>query len=341
MTDWLVQKYIKLFSPRLKQFKQKGPTLYNFRCPICNDSEKSKTKSRGYFYEKKGDMKFHCHNCGNHTSAMNLIKKIDPNLYSEYLYEKIQEEKPQEEKDLEAFVNKMKPPVFLKFGPLKGLKKVSQLSPNDPVKKFVVDRMIPNPYHAKLLACPNFMSFVNGIIKNKFSEDALKMDETRLIIPFLDKNKNVHAFQGRSLGDSQAKYITIVINEKMPKVFGMDTVDFTRKVPVFEGPIDAMFVNNAISTAGGDMVPALREFDRNQLILVYDNEPRKKETVNKIEKVIMQGYNVCIFPENFEHKDINDAIKAGISQEFMNYIIHTNVYKDLTAQLKFNQWKKI
>lgn len=339
--DWLLHKYIGFVSTRLERFKRVGSSLYRFRCPICNDSESNKAKTRGYIYSKQGKMLYFCHNCGASMSVENFIKKIDQNLYNEMQLEKLQNSRTPEQIDYDNFVEKMKKPVFLKSGPLKGLKKVSQLSPNHPIKKFVDSRKIPNPYHAKLFACPNFMEYVNGLIPNKFSNDAVKNDEARLLIPFFDKDKNLHAFQGRSLGKSKTKYITIVLDESKPKVYGLDTVDFNKTVYVFEGPIDSMFVPNSIAVAGGEMVSALKGFDKKNLVLVYDNEPRSNETKKKLDKSILNGYNVCIWPDNLEHKDVNDMVLAGLSPELIEHVIKTNVYRDLAAKLTLNKWSKV
>jgi transcription elongation factor Elf1 len=339
--DWLLHKYIGIVSTRLEKFKRKGPSLYSFRCPICGDSEKNKNKTRGYIFEKQGKLIFHCHNCGASSSVYNFIKMIDQNLYNEMQLEKLKDKKTPEQKEYEDFIDKMKKPVFMKSGPLKGLKKVSQLSPDHAVKKFVDARKIPNPYHAKLFACPNFMSFVNGILPNKFENTVLKHDEMRLLIPFLDENKNLFAFQGRSLRSSKAKYITIILNESSPKVYGLDTVNLNQPVYVFEGPIDSMFVPNSIAIAGGEMVSALKGFDKKNLTVVYDNEPRSNETVKKLDKVIMNGYNVVIWPDNLEHKDVNDMILAGLSPAFIQHIIQQNTYRDLAAKLALSKWSKV
>ena len=339
--DWLQQKYIGIVSTRLDKFKRKGPALYNFRCPICGDSESNRNKARGYIYQKEGKMMFHCHNCGATMGIPNFIKMLDINLYNEYQLEKLQDKK-QEESDFDKFVEKMKKPVFMTSGILKGLKKVSQLHPDNPIKKFVVERKIPNEYHARLFACPNFMHFVNDHVPDKFSTEALAKDETRLLIPFLDGNKSVHAFQGRSLrGSSRVKYITIVLRTDVPKLYGLDAVDSSRRVYVVEGPIDSMFIPNSVATAGGDLVSACGSLDKSNLVIVYDNEPRSKETVKKLDKAIMQGYSVCIWPENLEHKDINDMVLAGLTSEFIKYIIDQNTYKDLAAKLALQKWSKV
>lgn len=338
--DWLESKYINIMSTRLDRFKRRNNT-YQFRCPICGDSATSKSKARGFIFEKQGKSRFFCHNCGASMSVPYFIKTVDPVLYDEYKLEKIKNFQSPERTALTEFVEKMKPPVFMKSGPLKGLKKISQLSPDHPMKRFVVDRKIPNEYHAKLFCCPNFMHFTNNIVADKFSADALRNDEARLLIPFLGRDKSVDAYQGRSLKrQSQVKYITIVLNDEVPKLFGMDTVDLNKVVPVVEGPIDAMFIPNSVATAGGDLASAVRNLDKRNLTIVYDNEPRSKETVKKIDKAIMAGYSVCIWPENLEHKDINDMVLAGMSSAFIEHIIKNNTYRDLAAKLALTRWSK-
>lgn len=339
--QWLEQKYVSLLSNRLRNYTRKSSSLFNFSCPICGDSESNKRKARGYIYEKKGKSAFHCHNCNASMSVPNFIKMVDQSLYNEFVMEKLKGEKSPEQKDLESFVEKMKKPVFQTEGVLKGLKKVSQLSPDHPIKKYVVERMIPNPYHAKLFVCPNFKAYVNRLSPGKFSEDSLKKDETRLLIPFINKEKKVHAFQGRSFNNNSVKYITIVLDDDVPKLYGLDTVNFDRRCYVFEGPIDSMFVPNSIATAGGDLVSALNGIDKRELVVVYDNEPRSRETVKKIDKAIMQGYNVCIWPENLEHKDVNDMVKAGLSPDFIRYIIDQNTHRDLKAKITLQRWSKV
>jgi hypothetical protein len=102
-----------------------------------------------------------------------------------------------------------------------------------------------------------------------------------------------------------------------------------------------MFIPNSIATAGGDLVSSISSFDKKNLVIVYDNEPRSKDTKKKLDKAIMQGYNVCIWPENMDHKDINDMILAGLSSEFIQHIIKTNTYRDLSAKMALTKWSKV
>jgi hypothetical protein len=190
--------------------------------------------------------------------------------------------------------------------------------------------------------CPKFFTWSNEIIPGKFDEVSLLYDEPRLLIPFFDKEKNMHAFQGRSLDNkSKTRYITIVNDETTPKVYGLDAVDFDKKTYVFEGPIDSMFLPNSIATAGGDLVSTVKDLPKKNLVVVYDNEPRSVETKKKLDKAIINGYNVCIWPTNLEYKDVNDMILAGLSSDFVRYIIDTNTHKDLRAKLALNMWSKM
>jgi hypothetical protein len=284
---------------------------------------------------------FHCHNCEITYNFNNFLKNLDFQLYSEFSLEKLKHEKSPQQKDLEDFIEKMKKPVFLKSGPLKSLKKVSQLNADHPCKVFVSNRQIPNPYHAKMFFCPKFFTWANEIIPGKFDDVSLLYDEPRLMIPFFDTEKNMHAFQGRALGGkSKTRYITIVNDETTPKVYGLDSVDFNKKTYVFEGPIDSMFVSNSIATAGGDLVSTVKDLPKKNLVVVYDNEPRSVDTKKKLDKAIINGYNVCIWPSNLEHKDVNDMILAGLSTDFVRYIIDTHTYNDLRAKLALNMWSK-
>lgn len=344
---WLEHKYINLVSPRLRNYKRKSGTLFNFSCPICGDSASNKHKARAYIYDKKGNAVFHCHNCNVTNSFSNFLKIIDQVLYHEFTLEKLREQDPLKTKfkyevksELQEFIGKMAAPLFVKTGPLKGLKKVSQLHHDHFCKVYVESRKIPNTYHAKMFFCPKFFAWVNSFIPDKFSEESLLYDEPRLIIPFI-KDEKMHAFQGRALTSTEFRYVTIIYDNEVPKIYGLDTVDLKRKTYVFEGPIDSMFIPNSIATAGGDLISSVRDLPKDNLVIIYDNECRSKETREKVDKAIINGYNVCIWPTNLEAKDVNDMILSGMSSDFVRYVIDTHTFKDLRAKLELNTWSKV
>ena len=84
-------KYIGLVSSRLQKFKKVKADLYNFRCPLCGDSQKHKNKARGYLYSVKADINFRCHNCGASMTLSNFLKSMDPVIHKQYVFERFKD----------------------------------------------------------------------------------------------------------------------------------------------------------------------------------------------------------------------------------------------------------
>ena len=328
--NWLDTKYINLLSPRLDRFKR-VQSNFNFRCPICGDSQKNRSKTRGWLLSNGDKTRFYCHNCSASMRFPVFLKTIDPNLYYEYVKDSIMEktgELPKPVNPTHEFADKMKKPVFVKTTALNDIKKISQLKPDHPAKLYVQSRLIPPSMHHKLFYAPKFKTWVNSIIPNKFK--SIEKDEPRLIIPFLDENKELFGFQGRSFRkNDDLKYITILLNESKPKMFGLDAVDISKRVYMFEGPIDAMFIPNSVASAGGriDTNFSLTNFKKDGTVIVYDNEPRNKETVQKMESAVNEGYTICIWPDSISQKDVNDMIMAGIDAKSIIDTIYIMVSK--------------
>ena len=143
-------------------------------------------------------------------------------------------------------------------------------------------------------------------------------------------------FQGRSLGPSKVKYITVMINDDAPKIYGLDNI--RRDAPVFitEGPFDSTFIRNSIAMCGADA--DVSRWGISDPVWVYDNEPRSKEIVSRIERTISSGAKVVIWPSTIPAKDINDMVLAGHD---VQSVVESNVYSGLKANLQFNTWKRI
>jgi predicted RNA-binding Zn-ribbon protein involved in translation (DUF1610 family) len=89
--DFVDVKYINLISSRFQKFKRVKNNLYNFRCPICGDSQTNKNKARGYLYQIKNNTNYKCHNCGVNVSFNNFLKQIDTEIHKQYIFEKFKE----------------------------------------------------------------------------------------------------------------------------------------------------------------------------------------------------------------------------------------------------------
>lgn len=335
---WLDIKYAAQLESQLRNFKRKGNNTFNFSCPVCGDSSTHKRKARGYLFVVKQQLEFKCHNCGISMPFHRFLQSINDRLYSEYRIERLKDAGYKCEEVNTGIEDASS--LSLSTDPFSPLKKISQLAPDHIAKLFVDSRKIPTKYHFKLFFANKFKTFTNTILPGKFEEDKIGKDEPRIVIPFINKDKKVHGFQGRSLFPNPIKYITIITDPNTPKIYGLDTVDLSKKVYTFEGPIDSMFIDNAIATAGGDLEAATAVVSKEQNVIVYDNEPRSIHTIKKLEKAVEHGYNVCIWPESITQKDINDMILAGYSSDYLKYVINNNTYSGLKARMAISQWKK-
>jgi transcription elongation factor Elf1 len=335
VVDFVDLQYATMLSSRLDRFKVRSTNPYkiNFRCPVCGDSQTSKTKARGWLLEKDNSFHFYCHNCGASQSFSYFLKSIDGMAYNDYIAEKfVKDVKKSDTSILEK--TKFEKPVF-NVDPLKQLKKVSQLSTDHPLKKYVVKRGIPPQHHYRMYFAPKFKTWINSIIPNKFEN--IGKDEPRLVIPFFDENGKMFGVSARGFDPNGVRYITIMFEERS-KIFGLDTVNFERTYFVVEGALDCMFLSNAVAMAGADgNVSGLKRADN--AIFVFDAEPRNKEIHKRIERLINAGYRVCVWPSSVPGKDINEMVLNGISN--VEEVIRENTYKGLQATLKLASWRKV
>ena len=333
MSSYIDLKFINDLSGRLSQFKKKTDYLFNFRCPHCGDSQKSKTKARAYLYRIKNDMFFKCHNCGQGQNLANFIKFVDPKLYEQYLLERYKKSAPATPKPKFDF----KPTKFKDQTPIDDLKSIKDLPEDHPARLYCMNRKIPEKYFDKLFLSDKFMTLVNEVKPNTYK---ITKDHPRLIIPFYDTTGKIFAFQGRAFGKEQPKYLTIKLDENKQKVYGLERINFQNQVFIVEGPIDSLFIDNCLAAGGADLF-LKNKIPNENITYIFDNEPRNKEIVKRMYKVIEQDFNVVIWPEDLQLKDVNDMIMSGLTKFELQDIISNNTYSKLSALTKLNYWKKI
>ena len=322
--DIIDSKYIGLVSSRLQKFKRVKADLYNFRCPICGDSQKHKNKARGYFYQVKTNTNYKCHNCGASMSFNNFLKQIDSTLHKQYVMEKFKEgftgknfvvDEPKLEFTKPIFRDKI------------DLPRASEV----PVAKNYLEKR--NLDASQFYFAAKFKEWTNT---QKHTFDTIGRDESRIIIPMYDTDKNLIGFQGRSLGPNSVKYITVMLQDEAPKLFGLDKIDETKPIYITEGPFDSTFLENAVAMCGSDL--DIRSFGWSSYIWIFDNEPRNREIIERINKTIDRGDQIVIWPSNIHEKDINDMVLSGHN---VKSIVESNTYSSLQAKIKFNNWKKV
>lgn len=329
-------KYLNLLSSQLEKFKQKKPYLWNFRCFYCGDSQRNKNKARGFIFQLKGELMYKCHNCGKSVPFAKLLQDKDTNLYKEYRMEKFSSPKKMDmrkfNKRVSTFSDRMNDFHFevLKRNILDDLIPLDNLNNSHPAKEYILQRKLPTK---ALYYTEKFKEWTNNVKPETFPDTS--NDEGRIIIPFKDKEGNVFGYQGRSLSNSGLRYITVLIDEEQPKIFGLNTIDYEKPIYITEGPFDSLLLPNAVGMGGADAPTHI--LGSGICVFVYDNEPRNREITTRIEKHISNGESVVIFPSHIKEKDINDMHLAGYD---VCEIVKSNTYKGLKATLKFNDWRK-
>ena len=329
--NYIDTKYINLVSVRLGKFAEKKKGLYNFRCPYCGDSQKYKNKCRGYLFLKKNDIIYKCHNCGVGRSLANFLKDQDSNLHDQYVMERYKSGLTGKATNTPDPVFDFPKPTFKKKEICSELTKLSDLNKSHFAFKYLSDRGIKDL--SDFYFCPSFMEWTN---KHKKVFKNIKNDEPRIIIPLRDEKGVLFGFQGRSLGKNPLKYITIMLDEDSPKIYGLDKVDTSQTVYIVEGPFDSTFVKNSVALCGsdGDIV----NLKGGKKVYVYDNEPRNREIVRRVKQRIDGGESVIIWPNYISEKDINDMVLGGHN---VQSVLDLNTYSGLEAKLNFNNWKRI
>jgi transcription elongation factor Elf1 len=336
MSIWIDQKYIGTLSVRLDKFTRKGDYLYNFRCPICGDSQTNRNKARGYVFAQKGGLFYKCHNCSASMSLGNLIKHVDSTLYKEYCLDRYKagETGRKAHKD-HGFVFK---PV--RFGSnrddnFKGvLTKLTTLSEDHEAVRYVKSRKIPKEKYENLFLVEDISSM--KVFAPEY-EEKLTTHEPRLVMPFYNEQNELIGFSCRALREEKQRYIVIKLKET-PMLYNLNHIDKEQIVYVTEGPIDSLFLPNAVAVGNSNLKEALKYLTGT---LIYDNEPRNKEIVREMKSSIEANASVCIWPKTIKEKDINEMIMSGRTQNEILDTINKNTFSGAQALLEFNNWKMI
>jgi hypothetical protein len=328
MSAYIDKKYINMVSPQLERFKWKSGNLANCRCPICGDSQKNKSKARGFFFPKKNDYFFKCHNCGIGHSMYRFLQFVAPALAQEYALERWRNG----ENGKSNYVKPDETAVALPKAELH-LPKITSLPEDHIARQYLQTRRVPD--------------LDRFYFSNAFGDWVRSIDPTyttipndeRIVIPFVNKRGELVAAQGRCLSGSKnaIRYITVKFCKDGRAIYGEDRLDYSKRVYAVEGPIDSVFLDNAIALAGSELAHATKLFS--DCVVVYDNEPRNAEIVKKVEEAIRGGYTVCVWSDSVDQKDINDMVLAGRSPQEVQQIIDECACSGLTALARFSQWR--
>lgn len=342
MSLYIDTKYLNQIGHRLENFKRKADSLYNCRCPICGDSATNRKKSRGYFYKVNNDLFYKCHNCDASQHFGTFLKNFDTSLYKQYSLERYAagenrrphaNPEPELRTQFETPVFQPQPESTL-LDTL--LERVDLLDPASEVRTFCRQRQIPEDQLRRLY-------YIDDIKKIETFHsrylNTIQTHEPRLVIPFRNLTCQLVGVSCRALRGEALRYITVRVNDTDPLIFGYDQVDLQKRIYVTEGPLDSLFLPNSIAV-GGTGFHRLNNLylQRSAVTVIIDNQPRNAEVCKVYQKMIREGYDIMIWPDYTSAKDINELVLQGCKNP--QTLVDANTYSGLTAQLKFDKWKR-
>lgn len=334
-------KYAHLISCHFEKFVRKNDYLFNVRCPLCGDSQIKKTKMRGYIYRDKQRLCYKCWNCQASIWLGALIERVAPHLYKEYLLETFKDSHaPRLNRLMHERGAFDGPTETVRFGTVDAViyenaEKISDLPEAHYCREYVKNRQIPEKYWSKLYFTEHYDKFLAEITPIK---DKKIKDEPRLCIMVYDRFGAVCAVSGRALGDSPLRYITIrTVQDDAKLVYGLERVDQSKVVYITEGPLDSLFLKNAVASCDSNLILAAARLSAAQIVLVFDNERRSPEIVKQMTRAIKLGHKIVVWPEWITEKDINAMVLAGRNAQ---EIVETHTYSGLIALTHLTYWKK-
>jgi hypothetical protein len=338
MSIYIDRKYTLLISSRLRNFKQKKDSLFNFSCPFCGDSQKNKLKARGYIYQSKNftGYAFQCHNCGVGMGLGNFLKQVDSERYKDYTMENFTE-KSVRSSEVPIQKNETKPQQNM----LVVIPKICHLPELHPARQYILGRKIPEQFWNEIYYAEDFKQFVDEFCPGH--EKDLIENDPRIVLFHTGFAGDIKNISGRSLvSGNQTRYIKVQVEEG-DKAFGLHRINPRETVYIVEGEFDSMFLPNGVAAGHGqlgDLANLIYDILGAHCVVVSDNEPRNKQIVQSIKKAITDGDSVCIWPESFKYKDVNEAILGGMTIAEIRSIIDDNTCEGLEALFLLNAWKK-
>ena len=330
---WVDKKYLRLISSRFRNSKWKTEDLLNHACPYCGDSEKNPHKARGYHFVYKETFFYKCHNCGESKSFAKFLKEQDSTLWKQYSVEKFYKKAP-----TLNYQNREPKKVQPKHDNLKSVGCINVLAPEaQRARDYLNVRLVPKHRWDELYYIENCQALSQLDYKYR---DRVFGNDPRLILPFYTRQGKLIGVSGRALNNNKLRYLTLKFNESESLIYGLRTVDYNERVYVTEGPIDSLFLPNAIAVAGSEFSKLNTIVATEQTVVVFDNEPRNPEIVKKMSQIIEDGFTVCIWPRVMLDKDINDMVLSGWSPNIIVDTIDKNKFSGLKAKMALSDWSK-
>jgi hypothetical protein len=143
--------------------------------------------------------------------------------------------------------------------------RLDSLSEEHEAVQFCIKRKIPKEKFKQIYFIDNIKNIVQLNDKYKAS---IQTEEPRIVFPFYDEAGLLTAVTCRALRGETLRYITVKIADDKPLIYGLDSVDKNKDIYVVEGPIDSLFVENAVAISGTSLDKlSFTSLEKDKLIL--------------------------------------------------------------------------
>ena len=290
-TQFLVEKILQ-YVPRPNV--RVGDKI-NFRCPFCGDSKKSATKKRGWVYLSNAS--YYCFNCGISMSGIMLLKSLSGSDYEAIHREYVD--------------------LFLKSGRDTSLSAVAWKPTDEPSVfnvKQILNPDLKKPLSSKATSYLKLRKVLDAPFLREplFSTYAKEGKEEFILIPWKLNGIDAYYQVNDFLKLHPMKYMFPKGTKKL--LYGLDNIDPSyKKVFVFEGVYDSLFVKNGIASGTKSLTDYQKRiieerWPHHEIVISFDNDmPGFASTMKMVESDTPFKFFMWFGPQTKE-KDINERI---------------------------------
>jgi len=315
------QAYViqKLFSFAHSPTYHRDSGQYNAGCPVCREGTHLGKKKRLYFYTKTNS--FYCFNCNKSWNAYTWLCEAGSMSY----------------KDIENDINSNNYRVDRSSDIFQNKKQIqTHTLPYDSINlndNIQTSYYKDNQYVQSALQMISSRRLSTAINRPQNLYISMKdyIHKNRLCIPFYDDKNQISFYQTRSLDNTLPKYLSKFSAEKT--VYGINNINTSLDyIFIFEGPIDAMFVENGVAITGLNMTnkqqAELNRYPLHKKIWVLDNQCTDLASKQKTEDLLKNRSSVFVWPKDIKCKDFNELAvllkQDSISHKFI--LNNTNLF---------------
>ena len=316
--------------------ESKNGNHFHARCPLCGDSKKSLSKKRFHLDYNGGNPGFHCFNCGECGSFLELYSTIkgitinqakkelftfDPDYLTRHLSQK-KKKKIIKEIGYEYHDYILDDCITLNTKP----EGYQQLQYKKLLGNYYNTRKIPKTFKI-------FIAY-KGYYKNRY------------IIPVYDEHKNIVYFQARRIHEEMLQKYANPTLTKGNIILNKHKFNKDKYIIITEGLIDAFMVENNQGTSclGSSItehfIEQIYPLTDKGVIVVMDNDKTGKNELIKLlnsTNKYKRKLKYFLLPNKYKCKDINEVlIKYNIKDIYSMVMENSFSYEKTEVLLKLN-----